>query len=385
MKNFLDKQVWFFGILHALVSFTAIAVVTKILGFSVPLAFLFAGVGTLVFHIVTKNVLPSVLGVSGLYIGSIMFVTQHYGKAYAFGGVVVAGLVYVIFAVLMYKWQEQVMKYFPNWLLSMVILLVTLNLIPIGVDIVKESMLIGLSALVTTAFVDLLGGKRFKVFAMPTGVIVGTIVAYLTTGLDFSVFSQEVKIEYIAPQFNWQASLTIGLIAIAVLFEMMGDIKNIGSIINRDVFKEVGLWRISLGNGIATIFGGLGGANAYTTYAENNGFVLQTKYYNPNAQIITAFFFILMAFIPQISQLIMLVPLPVFGGVVLYLFCLIGVNAINNIMQSDINLKEDSHVLTIMTTMLAISSLSYVIGGVSISSVAIATIVGVILNFIHRK
>jgi uracil permease len=381
-EGFFSGKVMLMGILHLLVSFTSIVVVTSIVGFNLPLAFLFAGIGTIVFHLVTKNKLPVTLGTSGLYIGSVLFVATTYGVAYAHGGIIVAGILYLIFAMIMFKWQEQVLKLFPQWLLATVVLLIGLSLLPIGVGLVQSSMIVGVVALVVTALVDLLGGKKLGMFAMPIGVVAGTIVSFLLTGIP--VVPTMVGIEYVAPMFNWQSALAIGLVAIPVMFEMMGDTKNTGDIIGKDVFKEVGVGRISLGNGLASILGGAGGSNAYTTFSENTAFVMLSKFYNPTAQIWTGLFLIILAFFTPVSAIIAMIPMEAFGGVVTYLFAMIAVNAIKQIAQA-VDLNTEPRVFAIMTIMVAISVLTFTIGGVAVSSVAIATLVGVILNTLFNR
>jgi uracil permease len=379
MKNFA------YGALHALVSFTAMAVVTSVLGLSMVYAFLFAGIGTLVFHLVTKNRLPSVLGVSGLYIGSILFVSQTFGLPFVFGGIITAGLVYIIFGLIMLKWQDKIMNLFPDWLLSIVILLIALSLIPIGVGLAGTNLLIAVVAIATTALVDISGIQKLRPFSMPLGILIATLVAFFTTGIDISFAFTPIEFSWVAPQFNWQAMLTIGGVALAVLFEMMGDIKNTGSIIGKNVFKEVGVGRISIGNGLATLIGGFGNSNCYTTYSENNAFLIQTRYYNPKAQIWTALIFILLAFLTPVHSLILSIPTEAFGGVLVYLFSLIGINAIRNILNSGIDLNKDDKVFVIMSTMLAVSVLSFMIAGVAVSSVAISAIVGIVLHLIFNR
>lgn len=387
MMSFLNKEnfggkVILMGLLHLLVSFTAIVVITSIVGFNLPLAFLFAGVGTIVFHIVTKNKLPVALGTSGLYVGSILFVATTYGVAFAHGGIIVAGILYLVFALIMFKWQDKVLKLFPQWLLSVSVLLIGLSLLPIGVGLVQSSMIVGVTALVVTALVDLLGGRKLGIFAMPIGVIAGAIVSFILTGIP--VVPTMGGMEYVAPMFNWQSALAIGLVAIPVMFEMMGDVKNTGDIIGKDVFKEVGVGRISLGNGLASILGGAGGSNAYTTYSENTAFVMLSKYYNPTAQIWTGVFLILLAFLTPVSALIAMIPMEAFGGVVTYLFAMIAVNAVKQIAES-VDLKTEPRVFAIMTIMVAISVLTFAVGGVAISSVAIAVIVGMVLNILFNR
>ena len=220
---------------------------------------------------------------------------------------------------------------------------------------------------------------------MLIGVAAGTITMALTKGLDLTPLAQPLSLVFSAPKFNLSASLTIGLLSIAVMFEMMGDTKNTSDIIGLDVFKEVGVGRISLGNGLATILGGLGSSNAYTTYSENSAFVMLSKYFNPMAQVFTGIFFITVAFITPVSKLILCLPMEAFGGVVVYLFSMIMVNSMKQLFNSGIDLNKDRKEFVIIIIMIGIAALEYVISGISISSVAIATLVGVILNALMPK
>jgi len=383
MRFNIDKKTILMGFLHAIVAFTSITVVTMILGFNLRMAFLFAGINTILFHIVTKNKLPMTLGVSGLFVGSILYVTQTFGKSYAFGGIMVAGIVYIIFGLIALKYQDKILKLFPDWLLSTVILLIGVSLLPIGVDLTTGY--VGILSLTVTALVSIKGSKKWSMFAMPLGVLAGTILHAMTNGLDFSVMQQTQEFEFIMPKLNLASALTIGLIPIAVIFEMIGDTKNTGDIIGKDVFKEVGLGRIALGNGLATFVGGASSSNAYTTYSESTAFVMLSKYYNPTAQLFTGLFFIVISFFTPLINIIQVIPQEAFGGVVLYLFSMICINAIKQIAGSNVDLSKSEVPFVIMTVMFALSALTFSFGAVSISSVAIATVVGLILNIIFNR
>lgn len=380
----MKKDLWI-GLIHSFVSFTSIAVVASILGVNLVLAFLFAGVGTIVFHLVTKNQIPSVLGLSGLFIGGLLYVGQTYGMPYVFGGIIIAGLVYIVFGLIMLKFQDQVMKLFPDWLLSMVILLIAFSLIPIGLNLATSNLLVALVAIATTALVDIFGHRNMKPFAMPLGIVVATIVASLTGSVSLSVAFTPIAIDWVMPKFGMEAMLTLGMIALVVLFEMLGDIKNTSSIVGKDLFKEVGVGRISIGNGLATLFGGFGNASCYTTYAENNAFLMQTKHYSPTTQIFTGIFFMLFAFITPLHSLVASLPVEAFGGVLVYLYSMVAINAIRNIVNSGVDLNKNERVFGIMTVMLAVSMFTFTIMGISISSVAISAIVGIVLNTVFNR
>lgn len=379
------RSIIMMGISHLLVGFTSIVVVTRILGYNVPIAFLFAGVGTLVFHLVTKNKLPVVLGVSGLYVGSLLYVTKNFGLEYAMGGVVVAGVIYVVLGLLLLKYQWKVLRYFPDWLLSTAVLMIGLDLLPIGITMMSDNYLIGITSFAVVIIIDLFGGKKLSLFAMPIGVFAGTLVGVLTNSIDYFVLNSTMNIQFVSPKFSWEAVLAVSPIAFAVFFEMLGDSKNVSDVAGVDIFKEVGLGRVAIGNGLATMLGGLFGANAYTTYSENTAFVMLSKYRNPKAQLVTSILMIILAFVTPVSKLIMLIPPQALGGVVAYLFSMIIVNSIKQIFNSGVDLNVDRKAFITMTTMLTISSMPVTFRGVSVSSVALATLVGSLMNFIITK
>lgn len=379
------RSIIMMGISHLLVGFTSIVVVTRILGFNLPIAFLFAGIGTLVFHLVTKNKLPVVLGVSGLYVGSLLHVSSLYGVDYAMGGVVVAGVIYLLLGFVMLKYQWKVLSYFPDWLLSTAVLMIGFSLLPIGVSMMSSNYLIGLVSFTSVILIDLFGGKKFSLFAMPIGVFAGTLVGILTGAMDYSVLNDPMIIQFMSPKFSWESILAISPIAFAVFFEMMGDSKNVSDVSGVDIYREVGLGRVSIGNGLATILGGMFGANAYTTYSENTAFVMLSKYKNPKAQLVTSFLMIVVAFVTPVSKVIMLIPPQALGGVVAYLFAMIIINSLKQIFNSGTDLNTDRKAFITMTTMLAISLMPITLGGVSVSSVAVATLIGSLMNFIITK
>lgn len=370
------------GVSHLLVGFTSIVVVTRVLDFNVPIAFLFAGIGTLVFHLVTKNKLPVVLGVSGLYIGSLLYVSNTYGKEYAMGGIIIAGLIYIVIGLVMLKYQWKVLSYFPEWLLSTAVLMIGLNLLPIGVSMMSSNYFIGAVSFASVIVVDLFGGRKLSLFAMPIGVLTGTLVGVLSGAIDYSVLDTTMQVQFLTPKFSWESILAISPIAFAVFFEMLGDSKNVSDVSGVDIYKEVGLGRVAIGNGLATTLGGMFGANAYTTYSENTAFVMLSKYKNPKAQLVTAGLMIIVAFVSPVSKLVMLIPSQALGGVVTYLFAMIIINSVKQIFNSGTDLNTDRKVFITMTTMLAISLMPITLGGVSVSSVAVATLIGSLMNFI---
>lgn len=376
----ISKKDLYYGFLHLLVSFTSICVITMIVGFNLPAAFLFAGFGTLVFHYCTKNKLASIMGVSGSYIGGMIYVSTTYGLPYAIGGVFLSGIIYGIFALLFKFKGQKILSLFPKWLLHTIVLMIGLNLIPIGVNMISGHYVIGL---VTALLVTILSlNNKTKMFSMPLTIVVMTVVFGLINGFDLSALSTPLSLEFITPQFNLAAFFSIAVIAIAVCCgELLGDIENTGSIQGIDAFKEVGADKVCLGNALSNFMSGLFGGMPVTSYSENASFLLQSGYKNPNAQLITGGLFIVLAFCTPILKLVMLIPPVVLGGIALYLYCLITMNAARNFGRY---LKDDNK-LIISTLMIFIFYLQFSINGVIISSIAVSTLFGILLNYIMDR
>jgi uracil permease len=381
VKNLFNNA--YYGLLHTLVAFTSIVVVSRIVGFNLANSFLFVGIGTLILHLFTKNKIASLMGISGSYIGGMIYVTKTFGIEYTLGGVIVSGIIYVIFGLLMLKWQDKILKYMPNWLLSVAVMLIGLTLIPIGVSMTSTNMSVGLIALTVTALISLFGNKKINMFAIPIGILVATVFKLSIFGLDTSVLNQTFTYQFFIPKFNLASLTAVGIIGLPVIFELLGDTKNTSSCMNKDLFKEVGVGKIALGNGLGSIISGLGGSLPVTSYSENNGFLLLSGYTNPNAQIFSSIFFILLSVATPLIKYAMLIPSEVLGGIALYLYALITINSIKDLAETSIlSYKRE---FTIITVMVAMFFLPFAINGIVISSVATSVIVGLILNLIIPK
>lgn len=379
-KNNLLKDIYY-GFLHMLVAFTSIVVVSTIVGFNLPNSFLFVGIGTLVYHFITKNKVATLLGISGSYIAGMLYVSKTFGQSYVLGGIIISGIIYCIFGLTMFRWQDKVLKYIPKWLLSMAVLEIGLSLIPIGKTMISNNIIVGLIALLITSLVGLFGNKKISMFAVPIGIIISMIYKFIVYGVDLSPLNQKIGLQFIKPEFNLASFTAIGIVSTVVLAELLGDTYNSGLCMNKDIFKEVGLGRIALGNGIASIISGFGSSVSLTSYSENNGFLLLSKYTRPTAQIFTSIFFIILAFATPITKLVLLIPQESLGGVALGLYSLIAINSMKDIV-SNVDLNTNKKVLSILTIMLAIFFLEFAINGVAISSMAISVLIGFILNLI---
>lgn len=373
LKNTQPLDIYY-GFLHTLVAFTSVVFVSTISNFNIPVAFLTVGIGTIIFHIITDNKLASIMGVSGSYIGGMAVVSQQYGLEYVLGGVIVSAVIYVVFGLLMIKWQDRIMKLFPEYILNMAVLFIALTLIPIGTDIAKVDPAVAVASIIGVFIFDNI--KQTKMFAMPLGVIAGFIVSVVKNGLISTSIETSIVITH--PKFNVASFLTIGLVALAVVFETLGDIKNTGNAQGIDAFREVGVGKVLLGNGLSSLVSGSIGGLPLTTYSENVGFLYMTKYTRPNAQLFTAMFYIILAFIPNLINLIGYIPRPALGGILIYLFSLIAMNTFKEIsIEGD---KQGSITVAMIIGFFIAPFISS-----AISPIALAMIVGLVLNLVSMN
>lgn len=371
------------GLVFLLVNITSVVTVTNIIGFNLPTSFLMVGINTILFHCITKHKLPTFLGTSGLFIGAILTISSKYSIEYAVGGVFMAGICYLIMALAFLKWQDVILNLVPEWLLATAIALIGLGLIPIGSNLIKDNLLIGLISLITMFIIEMKFKGKMRLFSMPISILIASIVFFVINGIP-SVVTQ--NIQFVTPRFNLESFFTISIITFATLFEILADCKNSGDISGVDTFNEVGVFRVLLGNSIGTILSGIVGSSPATSFSENNSAVQLTGYKNTYAQVFAGIFFIILAFTTPITNVLLMIPKEAFAGCLIYLFASVVVNAIKQIANSGINLETDKKEFMIISVMIALFFMEFVICGIAISSIAVAVIVGILLNkLIKRK
>lgn len=407
------------GCQHLLAMFGATVLVPLITGFSPAAALLSAGVGTLVFHLCTKGKVPVFLGSSFAFISALCAVvagnSANIPKAQ--GGIIAAGLVYLIISVIVYfMGADRVRKLFPPLVTGPVIIIIGLSLTGVGVSdafgkfengtLSNANLLNALIALATFAII-VFGMNRAKGFLRLIPILVGISGGYLLclilswAGLfhmDFHAIRTApwINIPFQTenflslPQFDWSAVVLIAPIALVTFMEHLGDITTNGAVVGKDFFKDPGLHRTLLGDGLATITAGLIGGPANTTYAENTGVLASTGNYNPATLRIAAVMAILLGLIGKFGAFLLSIPAPVKGGVELMLFGMIASIGVRTISEAKINLA-DSRNLSIMAGTLCVGVGLNAIGGVpltvgnmklTISALFVATVVGVFMNLL---
>ena len=360
----------YYGILHLLTIITSIIFVANTTGMNMPLAFLVSGIGTLIFTLITKGKTPLALGLSGSYVAGVIAVSTTQGVEFAVGGTLLAGVFYILFAILI-KYFPKILNLFTPTILSLAILFIAFNLLPIGVNVVKLAPITGLITFVSVLLFSQI--KRTKQFSFPLGLLIGSIVHAFLYGLSPSLSSS--TIEFIRPQFSMLGFTSISIVAIAVLFEALSDSKLVSDVTDTE-FKP---HRIIMGNGLATVIGALfGSSNAVTTYTESTSFLMETKWFKWQSTVLTSILLIVLALIPQVSVLISYIPIASFGGLLLYLFSTVATYRI-----SELDLSNNKTFLLGVTGL----GLFYVTPALSnsISPIAVAMLGLVMVNYIYDK
>lgn len=391
------------GLQHLIAMFGATILVPMITGFDPSVALIAAGSGTLLFHLVTKGKVPVFLGSSFAFIPVILYVANTYGDlAYAQGGLMVAGGIYVILSFLIKKIGiGRIRKYLPAQVIGPMIIVIGLSLIPVAIDMASAGFgLAGLTlgtALIVTKF-----GKGFsKQLSILIAVAMGYTVAMVFNVVDTSIITEASLLQmpnFSAPKFDIGAILIIAPVVLAVFMEHIGDITTNGEVVGKNFIKDPGLNRTLLGDGIATVFASMIGGPANTTYGENTGVLAITKNYDPAVLRIAAVFAIILGFVARVGGVLTSIPVAVMGGISLMLFSMIALVGVKTLKKNkEVAFKKKNLVVMASILLLGLGT-SYletytgiVIGipvteGVQITGLSLAAIVGVTLNaFLNRK
>ena len=391
------------GLQHLIAMFGATILVPMITGFDPSVALIAAGSGTLLFHLVTKGKVPVFLGSSFAFIPVILYVANTYGDlAYAQGGLMVAGGIYVILSLLIKKIGiGRIRKYLPAQVVGPMIIVIGLSLVPVAIDMASYGF--GLAALTLgTALGVTKFGKGFsKQLSILIAVATGYLVALAMGGIvDTTVITESSLVQmpnFTTPKFDIGAILIIAPVVLAVFMEHIGDITTNGEVVGKNFIKDPGLNRTLLGDGIATLFASMIGGPANTTYGENTGVLAITKNYDPAVLRIAAVFAILLGFVARVGGVLTSIPVAVMGGISLMLFTMIALVGVKTLKKNrDVAFQKKNLVIIGSILLLGLGT-SYVetytgivIGipvteGVQITGLSLAAIVGVALNaFLNR-
>lgn len=386
------------------VAFGALVLMPLITGLDPNVALFTAGIGTLLFQLVTGRQVPVFLASSFAFITPIILAKGQFGLAETMGGVMAAGFVYTFMGLMVkIKGTGFIDRMLPPVVIGPVIISIGLAMAPIAANMAmgkagdgsvllpyKTAMMISMPALLTTLIVAVFGKGIFRLVPIIAGVFVGFALSFAFGVVDTAKIAAAPWLElpnFTAPAFNWQAILFIVPVALAPAIEHIGGGIAVGSVTGRDYLKKPGLHRTLLGDGLATTAAGLFGGPPNTTYAEVTGAVMLTKNYNPKIMTWAAVFAITLAFIGKFGALLQSIPVPVMGGILCLLFGSIAAVGMNTMIRHKIDLAEARNLVIVSVTLV------FGIGGVLIGSgdgpddwglkgIALCAIVAIALNLI---
>lgn len=396
------------GLQHMFAMFGATVLVPALTGLSVSATLLFAGLGTLLFHFLTKGKVPAFLGSSFAFIGGYAAIAPGGEKEllpYACLGVAAAGCLYLILAALIKAFgQKKVMRFFPPIVTGPIIIAIGLTLSSSAIDNCKQNWAVAVLAILVVIGCNIFGKGMIKIVPIILGVIVSYIAACILGIVDFElvakadliglpfVMDDTVFSIFKSPDSSLITTsiITIMPIALATMVEHIGDISAISSTTNRNFIEDPGLHRTLLGDGLATILASLFGAPANTTYGENTGVLSLTKVYDPRVIRIAAVFAVIVSFSPKFAALIASMPAATIGGVSIVLYGMISAVGVRNVVENQVDFSRSRNII-IAALILGLSiginysgAIQFSIGSVdiSLSGLAVGALVGIILNAI---
>ena len=383
-------------------------------GLTVSVTLFCAGFGTLIFHVCSKFKVPAFLGSSFAFLGGFYTVAnlntgmyENMGAdekvAYACGGIVIAGLLYLVVA-LIFKLVgvNRVMRFLPPVVTGPIIICIGLSLAPSAISNASTNWLIAFVALAVIVIFNIWGKGMFKIIPILMGVLISYGFALIlnafgvtnpdgTAILDFASVSTAGWVglpKFQLCKFDMTAILVMAPIAIATMMEHVGDMSAISATVGKNYIEDPGLHRTIMGDGLATAFAGLIGGPANTTYGENTGVLELSKVYDPRVIRIAAVFAVVLSFIPKFSAIISTIPSAIIGGVSFMLYGMISAIGVRNVVENKVDLTKSRNLIiagVIFVCGLGFSDgLTFTIGGTSITltALAVAAIAGILLNAI---
>ena len=406
------------GLQHMFAMFGATVLVPALTGLDVATALLFAGIGTLLFHLLTGGKVPAFLGSSFAFIGGYNAIrtigaaadgSPIYDNAllpYACFGVIIAGLMYVVLSILFKTFGvKKVMRFFPPIVTGPIIIAIGLTLSSSAINNCKANWLVAVVAIAIVIGFNMWGKGMTKIIPILLGVLGSYIFALIVDPAERAAVSEAVSnaawigipVQWNSTVFGlfagevdssllWSAVFTIVPLSLATMVEHIGDICAISSTVGKNFMSDPGFHRTLLGDGLATSLAALFGGPANTTYGENTGVLALSKVYDPRVIRIAACIAILVSFCPKFAALVSAMPTATIGGVSLILYGMISAVGVRNVVENKVDFTNTRNVIVSALILVLAIGISYSgsiqIGIVSLSGLAVASIVGIGLNAI---
>ncbi len=379
------------GIQFLFVAFGSTVLVPLLVGLDPSTALFSAGIGTLLFHLVTKGKVPIFLGSSFAFIAPIISASKQWGMSGTLAGMAGVALVYFVMSALI-KWQGKKLldRLFPPVVIGPVIMLIGLSLSGAGVNMAKENWLLAGISLITAIIVLTFGRGMLKLVPVVCGIIVGYIVAICMGLVDFSGvaaaswFALPSSIAHFQlPDYSWEPFIFMIPVAIAPVVEHIGDVYVVSEVAGKDFVKDPGLHRTMFGDGLACLAASFLGGPPVTTYSEVTGAMQITRVSHPQVIRIAAITAIVFSVIGKLSAILQSIPSAVLGGIMLLLFGTIASVGVQNLINHKVNLNETRNVIIVSLTLtVGIGGAVLTYGTFSMSGIGLSALVGVILNLL---
>ncbi|WP_249554712.1 uracil-xanthine permease family protein [Shewanella sp. 10B] len=383
------------------VAFGALVLMPLLTGLDTSVALFTAGIGTLLFQLITKRQVPIFLASSFAFIAPILYGVQTWGIPSTMGGIIAAGFVYILLGALVkVRGTDFIHRLLPPVVVGPVIIIIGLGLAPVAVNMAlgksgdgsltlvptNTALIISLASLCTTIAVAIFAKGLLKVMPILAGIVVGYGLSLAFGIVDFAVVTAASWIaipKFVAPEFNWHAIAFMIPVAIAPAVEHIGDILAISNVTGKDFMKKPGLHRTLTGDGVATIAAAAFGGPPNTTYSEVTGAVTLTRNFDPKIMTWTAITAITLAFVGKLGALMQTIPVPVMGGIMCLLFGSIAAVGLNTLIRNHVDLSEPRNLSIVgVTLVFGIGGMAFGIGSFSLTGISLCGIVAITMNLL---
>ncbi len=404
MKDFNSRNI-IMGLQHTFVMFGATVLVPILTGLDIGATLLATGIGTLIFHLITKNMVPIYLGSSFAFIAAIQAISASSGMPYALGGIFGAGVMFMLVGLLLnFISIESLHKILPAWVTGPMIVLIGLILAPVAISNANGANSPGLMASIGTngcwllalstfavsvivkIYFEKIGLKFLSMLPVLISLVFGFIISSIFGLIDWAAVQNASWFglpSLTTPKFSINAlSITVPIALVAIV-EHFGDVLAIGNVAGKDFLTKPGIHRTLFGDGVASCISSSIGGPVLTTYSENTGAVALTGNTNPVIMRIAATFAIILAFIPKFTEIIKVIPGPVIGGISILLFGMISSIGIKNMIDAKVDFSNPK-ILIISASMLVIGlgNAKFAYGNFQLEGLGLAAIIGMLLNLI---
>ncbi|MCG8516743.1 MAG: uracil-xanthine permease family protein [Pseudomonadales bacterium] len=380
-----------------LVAFGALVLMPLITGMDPNVALFTAGMGTLIFHLVTGGQIPIFLASSFAFIAPILAAKTKFGLEETLGGLVAAGILYILLSGLVkLRGTGFINRLLPPVVIGPVIMVIGLSLAPVAVHMASgragdgsaqlvpydTAILIAMVSLIVTIVASVWAKGLFRLIPIMFGVVTGYVLSAITGIVDYTPILEAPWLampNFVAPEFGWSAILFMIPVAIAPAIEHIGDVLAISNVTGKNYLKKPGLHRTLLGDGLATSSAALLGGPPNTTYSEVTGAVMLTRNFNPRVMLWAAVTAIVLAFVGKFGAALQTIPVPVMGGILCLLFGSIAVVGLNSLIRHQVDLSEARNLVIVGVTLV------FGIGGMVLGhmeGIALCAVVAIALNLV---